>query len=94
MVRKPSFSQLVRALKIVGAATGAREATYCFEGRFAFPLDAGWWLAISMDDAERFRLEACREGRVRATMWCLADAGVRLAELASAAAREAVALVA
>ena len=92
MMGKPTITQLVAAIKLVGASVGAREAVYCFEGRFAFQLGAGWWLAVSPDDAGRFRIEACRGGRVRATMWCLAGDDARLAELASMAAEEATAL--
>jgi hypothetical protein len=90
----PTIMQLVAAVRLVGASVGASEAIYCFEGRFAFQLDAGWWLVISPDSAQRFKIEACRGGRVLATMWCLAGDDARLAELASSAAKEAAALVA
>lgn len=91
---KPNVSQLVHAVKLVGYVTGATEASYAFDGRIAIALSAGWSLAISPDDAGRFRLEASHSGRVRATMWCLANDHARLAELAWAARVEAAALVA
>lgn len=79
----------MEAVQLVAEATGAREATYCFEGHFAVALDMGWSLVLSADDAERFRLDACLCGRVRATMWCLAGNRRRLTELAMAAGQEA-----
>lgn len=91
-MRKPTIRQLVQAVRDVARLTGAHEVRYCFEGRFALALAAGWTLVISPDDAGRFRLEACLSGRTRATMWCLAADRRRLAELALAAAREAAAL--
>lgn len=91
---KPTLTQLAYAVKVIGFVTGATEATYLFEGRIAVALPAGWSLVISPDDAGRFRLDACRSGRVRATMWCRADDLARLAELAGSAQAEAAALVA
>lgn len=91
---RPSIRETVHALRVISRATGAARATYCFEGRFAVPLAAGWVLVISPDDAGRFRVQAAHSGRVRATMWCLASDDDRLAELAAAAAREAAALAA
>jgi hypothetical protein len=93
-MQRPSIYELVRAVRTVAATVGATTATYCFEGRIAVSLEAGWSLVLSSDDAGRFRVEACHSGRVRATMWCLADDDDRLAELASSAEREAAALVA
>jgi hypothetical protein len=91
---RPTLQQLAVALRIVGAAVSARRATYCFDGRFGFTLEAGWTLVISPDDAERFRVEAVLGDRVRATMWCLAHDDERLAELARAMKSEATRLVA
>lgn len=84
--------QLIEGVRTVADMAGAREATYCFEGRFAVQLDAGWSLVVSADDADRFRLDACLSGRRRATMWCLASDRARLADLAVAARDEAAAL--
>jgi len=94
IMQRPSIIELVRAVRLVAATVGVTEATYCFEGRIAVPLAAGWSLVLSSDDAGRIRVEACHSGRVRATMWCLVGDDDRLAELASAAEREAAALVA
>lgn len=94
IMKRASIRQLVHAAKLVGEATGVERATYCFEGRLMVPLAAGWALVLSMDDAERLRIDACLSGRVRASMWCLADDEERLAELALAAEAEAAALVA
>ncbi len=91
-MKRASLKQLLRAVRLVGEIVGAKTAIYCFEGRIAVPLGAGWALVLSMDDAERLRLDACLSGRVRATMWCLADDESRLADLALAAEAEATAL--
>lgn len=91
---KPTLRELAGVLKLVGAVLDRPSVNYRFDGRFAFRLDAGWSLVISADDAGRWRVEVCRGGRVRATMWCLADDRERLAELAAAARDEAVALAA
>lgn len=96
IMQRPSISEVMRALRLIGRVVGASEATYCFEGRFAVRLapGSGWWLVISPDDAGRFRVSVARSGRVRASMWCLAGNDARLAELASAALRESATLVA
>lgn len=94
MMKRATIRQLVHAAKTVGEVLGVERATYCFEGRLMVPLGAGWALVLSMDDAERLRIDACLSGRVRATMWCLANDETRLAELALAADAEAAALVA
>lgn len=91
---RPTLQQLAAALRTIGATLGARQATYCFDGRFGFTLEAGWTLVISPDDAERFRVEAVFGDRARATMWCVAHDHKRLAELAWAMKCEAAALVA
>lgn len=94
MMKHATVRQLVRAVKQAATLIGTSQATYCFEGRMALPLAAGWSLVISPDDAERLRVQACHSGRVRATMWVRADDEERLAELVSAAQAEAAALVA
>lgn len=93
-MNRPTITELIHALRIVAEATGACTVTYCFEGRFRFRLAGGWALVVSTDDAGRFRLDACVSGRTRASMWSLAGDDARLAELASAAQREAAALAA
>jgi hypothetical protein len=93
-MRRATFTEVVRATKVVGALAGSPTATYCFGGRLAVPLGGGWSLAISSDDAERIRLEACFDSRVRATMWAFAGDDRRLAELVVAALEETAALTA
>ena len=93
-MRRATVTEVVHAAKIVGALVGADSATYCFGGRIAVPLAGGWALALSPDDAERLRLEACLDGRVRVTMWALAGDDTRLAELVSQAVEEVAALAA
>jgi hypothetical protein len=93
-MRRTTISQLAHAAKLAGLAVGAPSARYCFEGRFALPLDGGWALVLSSDDANRVRLDVCLRGRVRATMWCRAGDDRRLVALAGAAAAESASLVA
>lgn len=91
---KASAHDVVHAAKLVGLLAGARVATYCCGGRLAVALGADWSLAISPDDANRLRIEACLDGRVMATMWAFAGDDRRLAELVSAALQETAALAA
>lgn len=92
MTAKPTTTQTLAAVWLVGEITGIERASYCFEGRFRFELGAGWSLVLSPDDAGRFRLDACLAAHVRATMWVLAGDECRLASLALAASEEAAAL--
>ena len=91
---KPSTAETVSALKFVAQLLGVTEADYCLQGRFRFQIGGGWSLAISADDAGRFRLDACHRSRARATMWCLAADRTRLRALVLAARDEAIALTA
>jgi len=91
---RPTLTQLAVAVTTVARVVGATQASYCFDGRIAVALSAGWSLVLSADDAGRFRLDAERGGRVRATMWSLVSDPARLAELAAAAQDEAAALAA
>lgn len=83
-----------KTLCLVAELLDAREADYCFEGRFRFRLEAGWSLVLSADDAGRFKFEACYRSRVRARMWCLAEDRARLEALVLSARDEAAALAA
>lgn len=94
MMRRPTFRQLARAAQVVGHAVGSTEARYCFGGQVVVPLSEDWQLALSPDDAGRFRVRLYRSGRLRATMWCRVDDESRLADLASAALSETAALAA
>jgi hypothetical protein len=93
-VMRPDLHRLAKALRLVGAVLGQREATYLFDGRFAFALQAGWSLVISPDDAQRWRVDACLNGTSRATMWSLVDDRERLVALVASMRDEAAALVA
>lgn len=90
----PKTGALVRVLSLTARLLDAREADYCFEGRFRFDLGGDWSLVLSADDAGRFRLDACLRSRVRATMWCRWDDEDRLTALVLSASREAAALAA
>lgn len=90
----PTTAQTVAALRFASDLIGAREAAHCFGNRFAFALGGGWSLAISADDADRFRLEACYRSRIRATMWCRAADRRRFEALVLGARDEALALTA
>lgn len=91
---RPDLRTLARSLRLIAGLLDAREADYCFEGRFRFRLSADWSLVVSADDAGRLRLDACHRSRVRATMWCLAGDRGRLEALVRAVRNEAAALAA
>jgi len=92
-VRKPTDRQTIAVLRHVGAALGTTSA-YVHRGQFHFRLDARWSLAISPEDAGRFRVAVFRDGRERAILWCLAGDLDRIADLALAAQAEVLALTA
>lgn len=84
---RPTTMDTITALRVVGRTLG-QTCAYQRDGRFYFPLDSGWCLAISPDDAGRFRVEACHGTRVLATLWVLRSNWRRLAVLAQALERE------
>jgi hypothetical protein len=90
---KPTLHQLLASVHRAGRLLGTGRATYCFEGRFKLDLGADWALVISADYAGRFRLEACRSGRVLATMWCAAGDQQRFDDLVLSARAEVAELV-
>lgn len=51
-------------------------------GKVWLPLGGDWHLAISPDDAGRFRVEACKRGAISDTLWCLCADEERLSALA------------
>jgi hypothetical protein len=91
---KPNMRETADALRLVGRTLGVEKADYCFNGRFRFPLDAGWSLLLSPDDAGRFRLDACYRSTVRCSLWAQAEDGARLEALCLSAQHEAAALAA
>lgn len=91
MTRQPTDRQTVETLRWVGRCMGMT-CTYQFGGRFYFPVNDRWALAVSPDDAGRFRLQACAGGRPVATMWVLGVDRGRLADLVASFRAEVEAL--
>lgn len=87
----PTDRQTVEALRTVAGALDATCA-YWHEGRFWFPVADTWALAVSPDDAGRFRLSACYGTEIAATLWATADDARRLADLARSLKAEAESL--
>lgn len=54
---------------------------YAYEDRYHFSLDGGWSVAISLDSADRIRVETCRLTRPTSTMWAKSHRLDRLAGL-------------
>lgn len=79
-MNRPADRETVEVLRIVAQSMGATCARH-IAGRFYFPVDDRWSLAVSPDDAGRFRLQACHGGRPVVTMWCLGVDSDRLADL-------------
>jgi hypothetical protein len=90
---RPLDRETVAALRMVGRVLG-QDCAYVDGDRFVFPLGDEWALAISPDDAGRFRISACYGLTEVATLWSLAKDPRRLADLARGLRREIVALVA
>lgn len=88
---KPTDRSLIDALRFVGGLLDA-EIAWVHRGRFYFPLDSRWAIAISPDFAGRFRVDVCTGVRVRATLWALAGDRDRLADLVLGARAEVEAL--
>lgn len=76
----PTFVQTVAAVRLVADELG-QTTLWHHEGRFHFEIAPGWTVAISADSGERFRVDACRWGRPRATLHALANDDARLAAL-------------
>lgn len=88
---RPTTAETVAALRCLRDALG-QDDCYWSEGRFYFPLASDVALALSPDDAGRFRVEACLGMAPLATMWVLARDLDRLGSVAAALEIEAVAL--
>lgn len=88
---KPDTRSLIDTLRFVGGLLDT-EIALVFEGRFYFPLDSRWAIAISPDFAGRFRVDVCTGVQVRATLWVLVGDRDRLADLILGARDEAQAL--
>lgn len=92
-MNRPADRETVAVLQIVALCMGAT-CSYALGGRFHFAVDDRWSLAVSPDDAGRFRLQACYGGRSVATMWCLGVDRDRLADLVAGFLAEVQALTA
>lgn len=90
---QPLDRQTVAALRVVARVLD-QDCAYVDDGRFVFPLDDGWALAIFPDSAGRFRISACYGRTEVATLWALAENPRRLADLAVGLRREVSALTA
>jgi hypothetical protein len=77
--RRPE-SSLVEAIYTAAAVLDKWEC-YLHEGRYHFSLGGGYSVALSLDSAERIRVELCRLTRPVATMWALPHRQDRLAGL-------------
>jgi hypothetical protein len=76
----PTPLDLIGALRHVACVTGAE--CYLHEGRFHFPVDDDWSLALSPDSAGRVRVEASHRTRTVDIRWANVHDRSRLAELA------------
>lgn len=84
---KPTKAQTYTAAVAVADALEQRIA-FVYRGAFHFRLGDGWTLALSSEDAGRFRLDACRWTDPVSTLWALSDGHERLAALATEMAAE------
>lgn len=88
----PSDARVFQALVAVSCELGARYA-YWHKGRYHFSTGAdGWTIAVSPENADRFRIEACVFGEPRSTLWSFSDDLDRLAAVVVGLAREVRAL--
>lgn len=88
---RPTDRDTIAALRFVGECMGTG-TTWQHAGRFYFPVDDRWSLAVSPHSAGRFRVEACFGGRPVATMYSLGMNRDRLADLVAAFRAEVEAL--
>lgn len=90
-MHRPTTAQLATATSRAARLLGTHRA-WVAQDRVYLRLGGGWHLAISADDAGRFRLETCFQGRVAATLWCFCEDRDRLAALVLGAKTEVLAL--
>ena len=81
MARELSTREVMDAVEFVAALLGCTRA-YRIGERVHVPLDRGWSVAISADDAGRLRIEGCVRGAPRCTVWTESRDRARLADLA------------
>lgn len=75
----------------VAAELGERYA-YWHRGAYHFSLVDEWTIALTPESADRFRIDACRGGAPRTTLWSFSDDLDRLAAVVVGLAREVRAL--
>lgn len=70
-------------IEAIYAAASALDKWECYahDGRYHFSLSGGWSLALSLDSADRIRVEQCHLTRPVSTMWTMAHRQDRLAGL-------------
>lgn len=80
-LRKPTDAETVAALKTVGSALGV-SSSHVVDGVYYFIVGDAWALALSPDDAGRFRVGAFYGRTEVARLWSQAKDLGRLADLA------------
>lgn len=90
---RPNTAQLTRAVS-VAASELETDRAWVFEGKVWLRLGDGWHLAISPDDAGRFRLDACKASAISDTLWVLCEDESRLRVLVQEAREAATAVLA
>lgn len=78
--RPPGAGELVEAI-YEAAAVLDTGTCYAHDGRYHFALSGGYSIALSLDSANRIRVETCRLTRPVSTMWVLPHRRDRLAGL-------------
>lgn len=92
-MRKPTASQLSRAV-LVAASVLESDRCWAYGGKVWLRLGGDWHLAISPDDAGRFRLDACKASAISDTLWVLCEDESRLRVLVQEAREAATAVLA
>jgi hypothetical protein len=85
----PSRDRIDRTVRLVADLLGERTC-WLFRGAYHFRLHGDATLAVSADDAGRFRLEACRATVPGSTVWVLDGDDARLAQIVSEMVEDAV----
>lgn len=88
---RPVDKNTITALRVVARALG-QDCAFQHEGRFHFPVGGGFSLAVSPDDAGRFRVACFYGAEEVATLWSFERDLRRLADLALALREEVAAL--
>lgn len=89
--RQPTDAQTLRALRVVARALDV-PCAHVIDGTYYFVVGEVWALALSPDDAARFRLRACYGATEVGSLWTRAEDLGRLADLAQGFKAEITAL--